>query len=210
MEEVKSIIQQAFAYENMQLRVYGTEKEPWFCGVDVARILGYANAFRAVDTIVLKEHKKTLLSLSLDIPIGMSNIKLSANDRKTIYINESGLYTLITRSRLEKAVAFQRWLFEEVIPTIRRTGAYVSNSISAEEINKLKAELEEKDKLIKKIQRREEVLSSFVANWEAMKKEQWFYLATNEALALSNRFKFGGVRSSRELVQRLRSYNTGA
>ena len=98
-----------------QLRGMTIEGEPWFVGKDVAQVLGYKDASKAVCDRVDKEDKTTL-------PIQQcgSNYK-----SQTTFINESGLYSLILSSKLPKAREFKRWVTAEVLPQIRRTGGYI-------------------------------------------------------------------------------------
>lgn len=90
--------------------------EPWFVGKDVAERLGYSNASKAVITHVDNEDKHFEM-----MPISGSQ---NGNRVKTAIINESGLYSLILSSKLPSAKAFKRWITGEVLPSIRKTGAY--------------------------------------------------------------------------------------
>ena len=91
---------------------------PWFAGKDVAHILGYRNASKALADHVAKEDKK------LD-----NNSLLWLGQRGGWLINESGLYSLVLSSRLPAAKAFKRWITTEVLPAIRRTGMYATNQL---------------------------------------------------------------------------------
>ena len=86
--------------------------ETFFVGKDVAKALGYKNAPDAISKHVDDEDKLE------------SQIAISGQNRKTIIINESGLYSLILASKLEQAKAFKRWVTSEVLPVIRKTGRY--------------------------------------------------------------------------------------
>ena len=57
------------------------------------------------------------------------------NQKNTIYINESGLYSLILRSKLESARALKRWVTKDVLPSIRKTGRYSYDDISYDDMN---------------------------------------------------------------------------
>lgn len=89
--------------------------EPWFVGKDVAEILGYAKPRNAVAVHVDDEDKK-------DAPIQGT---LGGTQTMTI-INESGLYSLILSSKLPTAKKFKKWVTSEVLPSIRKNGAYIS------------------------------------------------------------------------------------
>lgn len=95
---------------------------PYFVGKDVAEILGYANASKAVLTHV-DDEDKTFVMLDIadsqngNVPIGQS---------KTVLINESGLYSLILSSKMPNAKKFKHWVTAEVLPSIRKHGAYMT------------------------------------------------------------------------------------
>ena len=97
-----------------QVRTLEREGEPWFVGKDVAQALGYSNTRDALDRHVDDEDKKTVVN-----PDGNRG-----NPNMTI-INESGLYSLVLSSKLPTAKAFKRWITSEVIPSIRKHGAYI-------------------------------------------------------------------------------------
>lgn len=95
---------------------------PYFVGKDVAEILGYANASKAVLTHV-DDEDKTFVMLDIadsqngNVPIGQS---------KTVLINESGLYSLILSSKMPNAKKFKHWVTADVLPSIRKHGAYMT------------------------------------------------------------------------------------
>ena len=95
-----------------QIRTIEKDGEPWFVGKDVAEILGYANASKALADHVDEEDKLNNESLS------------SLGQRGGWLINESGLYSLVLSSKLPTAKKFKRWVTSEVIPSIRKTGGY--------------------------------------------------------------------------------------
>lgn len=98
-----------------EIRTVVIENEPWFVGKDVTKILGYQNASKALNDHVDKEDKLNNESLS------------SLGQRGGWFINESGLYSLILSSKLPKAKDFKRWVTSEVLPTIRKHGAYMTD-----------------------------------------------------------------------------------
>lgn len=99
-----------------QLRTLEIDGELWFAGKDVAVALGYAKPENALAAHVDIEDKTTTL-----IQGGGSNYK-----SKTTIINESGLYSLILSSKLPSAKQFKRWITSEVLPSIRKTGGYIT------------------------------------------------------------------------------------
>lgn len=86
-----------------------------FCGRDVAKALGYKKPENAIAAHVDAEDKTYTL-----IQGSGSNYK-----SKTIFINESGLYSLILRAEVDTAKRFAKWVTSEVLPSIRRTGGYI-------------------------------------------------------------------------------------
>lgn len=98
------------------IRTLAINNEPWFVGKDVAEILGYAKPENAIANHVDEEDKTSTL-----IQGSGSNYK-----SKAIIINESGLYSLVLSSKLPSAKEFKRWITHEVIPAIRKHGAYMT------------------------------------------------------------------------------------
>lgn len=97
-----------------QVRTLEREGEPWFVGKDVAEALGYSNTADAIQKHVDEEDKLT------------SQIAIAGQGRNVVIINESGLYSLVLSSKLPTAKAFKRWITSEVIPSIRKHGAYIT------------------------------------------------------------------------------------
>ncbi|HCT6979677.1 TPA: ORF6C domain-containing protein [Staphylococcus aureus] len=103
---------QTFNFEELPVRTLEVDGEPYFIGKDVADILGYTNSRKTLSDHVDEEDKLT------------SRIVTSGQNRNVTIINESGLYSLIFSSKLENAKRFKRWVTSEVLPTLRKTGAY--------------------------------------------------------------------------------------
>lgn len=99
-----------------QVRVIERDGEPWFVGKDVATILGYTDTAQALRKHVDDEDKIQ--------GCRFNNLKTS-NFGVTI-INESGLYSLVLRSKLPEAKTFKRWVTSEVLPAIRKHGGYLT------------------------------------------------------------------------------------
>lgn len=107
---------QTFSFESSQVRVVEINSEPWFVGKDVAEILGYKKPLNALATHVDEDD-----SLKQGLTDSLGRVQ------ETIIINESGLYSLILASKLPSAKRFKRWVTSEVLPTIRRHGAYMTD-----------------------------------------------------------------------------------
>lgn len=103
--------------------MYGTTEEPWFRGKDVAIILGYKKAKNAIEVHVDSDDKMNLKEIIIGA-LNQGPDSLTPNELNSIYINESGLYSLILRSKLSTAKQFKRWVTSEVLPSIRKHGVY--------------------------------------------------------------------------------------
>ena len=101
-----------------EIRMVMVNNEPYFVGKDVASILGYSNSSKAVSTHVDDEDK--ILKMIAHSQNG-NMVKT-----QTALINESGLYSLILSSKLPTAKKFKRWVTSEVLPSIRKHGAYMT------------------------------------------------------------------------------------
>ena len=99
------------------------DDEPYFVGKEVAKILGYSNSSKAVSSHVDEEDKRFIMINIAD----SQNGNVPTGKTKTAIINESGLYSLIFSSKLPKAKEFKHWVTSEVLPTVRKTGGYVSS-----------------------------------------------------------------------------------
>ena len=118
-----SIIEKVFKYEATELPVIKYKDEIWFKAVVVATILKYTNQRKAIRDHVDPEDKRKLSEISHESKRNES-FPFKGNGGECIYINESGLYSLILRSKQESAKSFKRWVTSEVLPSIRKTGRY--------------------------------------------------------------------------------------
>ena len=100
-----------FTYQDAQLRVVTIDGEPWFVAGDAARMLGYRDAHNLARR--LDDDEKGTHSLST--PGGTQQVGI---------ISESGLYSAILGSQVEKAKEIKRWVTGTVLPEIRKTGGY--------------------------------------------------------------------------------------
>jgi prophage antirepressor-like protein len=106
--------------EDVEVDTLVVHGEPWFKGVDVAAALGYTAPAKAVRTHVVDEDKQELQNLGGTVSVPLTN----PNQGACVYISESGLYSLIFRSKKLEAKLFKRWITTQVLPSIRRTGSY--------------------------------------------------------------------------------------
>lgn len=104
----------AFTFKSNSVRVItDNNREPWFCANDVCDILGYSNPRDAIS-----KHCKENGVAKRDAIDSMQR------KQETTFINEPNLYRLIIKSRKPEAEPFEAWVFEEVLPQIRKTGKY--------------------------------------------------------------------------------------
>lgn len=106
-----------FKKEFGEIRVIEKNNEPWFVGKDVAKSLGYKNVNDALFKHVDEEDKEVVKCDTLG---GQQNVTV---------INESGLYSLVLKSKLEGAKQFKRWVTSEVLPSIRKHGMYARDEL---------------------------------------------------------------------------------
>ncbi|ATO46078.1 hypothetical protein C5L30_000273 [Companilactobacillus farciminis] len=107
---------QEFNFKGNNVRTVQIDSKPYFVGKDVADILGYKNGSRDINKHVDDDDKLKY------------QISTAGQLREQTIINESGLYSLILSSKLPAAKEFKRWVTSEVLPTIRKHGAYLTDS----------------------------------------------------------------------------------
>lgn len=100
-----------------EIRAIEIKGEPWLIGKDVTTILGYQNGSRDINRHVEEEDRL------------IERVFLSGQNRETIFINESGLYSLILSSKLPTAKKFRHWVTSEVLPSIRKHGMYAIDQL---------------------------------------------------------------------------------
>ncbi|GKS55036.1 phage antirepressor KilAC domain-containing protein [Enterococcus mundtii] len=127
---------QIFNFEQNEVRTILVNNEPYFVGKDVAEVLGYSNTQKAVLNHVDEEDK------------GVTKWDTLGGKQNMTIVNESGLYSLILKSKLPNAKKFKRWVTSEVLPTIRKTGSYTNVPQSFAQALRLAADLEEKNQLL--------------------------------------------------------------
>lgn len=106
-------LQRLFSYEGRAIRVVVINDEPWWVAKDVCEVLGHTNTSMLLANTDDEERAKFNLGRQ-----GETNI-----------VSESGLYSLILYSRKPEAKVFKKWVTSEVLPTIRKHGAYVTPAV---------------------------------------------------------------------------------
>ena len=105
---------QIFSYESNEVRTVMIGGEPWFVLKDVCQVLGIARGVRIAERLEWDEVRQAYLTDSL------------GRQQEMTIVNESGLYTVILRSDKPEAKPFRKWVTSEVLPTIRKHGAYMT------------------------------------------------------------------------------------
>lgn len=147
---------QTFNFHDAPVRTLTDENgEPWFIAKDVCNVLNYANASKAISDHVDPEDKLNNESLS------------SLGQRGGWLINESGLYSLVLSSKLPAAKEFKRWVTHEVLPSIRKHGAYMTQQTldkaltSPDFLIQLATRLKEEQEKVKALESKAKALDAF-------------------------------------------------
>ncbi|TXS21641.1 hypothetical protein EAO71_27235 [Streptomyces sp. ms191] len=101
-----------FSFEGVEVRTVIRDGEPWWVAADICSVLGITDPRKSVGLLDEDERNTVPVTDSL------------GRQQQSFIINESGLYSLILRSRKPAAKAFKRWVTHEVLPAIRKTGSY--------------------------------------------------------------------------------------
>lgn len=109
---------QIFEFDHKEIRTVVKDNQPWFVGKDVCNILSIKNITQAMNR--LDDDERSMFNIGRQ---GEVNI-----------INESGLYSLILRSDKAEAKLFRKWVTSEVLPSIRKQGAYLTEDVIAKTI----------------------------------------------------------------------------
>lgn len=143
---------QTFDFNSATLRTLTDENgEPWFVAKDVCDILGHSNASMALDRLDDDERAKFNLGRQ-----GEANI-----------VNEAGLYALVLGSRKPEARTFKRWVTHEVLPSIRKHGAYMTQQTldkaltSPDFLIQLATKLKEEQEKVKALEPKAQALDAF-------------------------------------------------
>lgn len=147
---------QIFNFEQNEVRTVLVNDEPYFVGKDVAEVLGYSNTKDALSRHVDSEDKTG------------SRITTSGQSREMTIINESGLYSLILKSKLPNARKFKRWVTSEVLPQIRKHGMYATQELLDNPDLLIKVATQLKDERNRRIELEQEntLLESTIAEYE--------------------------------------------
>jgi prophage antirepressor-like protein len=116
---------------NQKIKIIGSYDNPYFCGKDVCTILEHKDIQRTLFDLD-PDYKKNLQTIIEEVDgrspctstIGIPSLKPSYNEGKAIYINEPGLYALIMKSKTQFSKTFQKFVYEQILPSIRKKGKF--------------------------------------------------------------------------------------
>ena len=189
-------MQQVMLFENEefgQLRMIFIDGKQYFMASDVAKALGYVRPNDAVS-----QHCRATVKHSIPI---------SGKEQEVNFIPEGDVYRLIIRSKLPKAEEFEKWVFDEVLPSIRKTGGYIqeTNPYSIKEIVKetiyqvvpeIIRELEDKEERNKRAEREMKKLETATKK----KIERLLYSERYSYYEISKLLKQEGIDTSAEAI----------
>jgi len=176
---------QLFNFEENAVRVVEQDGEPWFVGKDICQVL------------TIEKHHQALADLDADekgtCSVGTQYNRTNnrgGNSREMIIISEAGVYNLIFRSRKPEAKRFKRWVTHDVLPAIRKDGAYVMGEEHARDRDDLLAQTV--NAINSKLERLADELGSVLPKaqaWEEFVNSEGLYCLQNAGRALSFRPK---------------------
>lgn len=121
-------IQEFFSEQFGTIRTVNLDGVIYFYGIDIAKALGYSNASKAVTT-----HCKRIVTKVLETSNSQNGKTVKG---KVSLISKSDIYRLIVKSKLESADQFESWIFDEILPRIESTGAYIEEGREEEMVQK--------------------------------------------------------------------------
>ena len=207
-----------------QVRIVGTNEEPWFCGKDLCVVLEYNQPRQALQNNVDDDCKKSLTELCSELGqlrwpnlLGKNNLTNEYHEGKAIYINEAGLYALVIGSRAPMAKQFRALVCKEILPAIRKHGTYSINKqleTATKQLEQLSIESKAKDEQIaeqsEKLVRAERKalrINKMMNRLDTKdRKDEWIYIATSRQYSYDRVFKIG---STERLMKRIGPYNCG-
>jgi prophage antirepressor-like protein len=129
------------------IKLSGTIDDPYFCGTDVCDVLGHEASKKALQRYVEHDDKQSLSVLrsiepnrvgTSDVPTLLGSFEpLTYNEGKAVYVNESGLYSLILSSEAPFAKEFKRLVCKVILPSIRKYGCYQAETQLSEAMKQL-------------------------------------------------------------------------
>lgn len=160
MNEIK-----VWNFQDNEVRIIQENCNVLFCGNDVAKALGYTRPNEAIKTHCKGTSKQRILT--------------NGGVQEMLFITEGDIYRLTVRSKLPSAEKFERWVFDEVIPSIRQNGGYIANQdkmsdaeLIAKALTIANRIIENKDKLISEMKPKADYFDTVASSKSATTMEE--------------------------------------
>lgn len=189
--------QSIFAFNGHDVRVFQQGHEPWFVAADVAKVLGYRDAANMTRRLMGEDR-------------GYSEVSTPSGNQAMTVINESGLYDSIFRSNAKIARPFRRWVTSEVLPSIRRHGAYLTDQAIEDVLTdpdtliRLATDLKEERAARRRAESAREAMAHYAQELEPKSEAYDAFLSTDGTYSIGAVAKMHGV-SQNKLFQLLRN-----
>jgi len=189
MNTIIDIYNKVLLYDKTEINyIIDTSTNIWFNFQSISKILEYKSTKDVLRDRVNMNHKKQLKNI-----IRINKEKTKNEQPNSVYINENGLYLLLIRSRMKKAIEFQLWLINEVLPKLRQFGKYEVDDKTKKRLDNLNKKIKlltDSNKKLKKNMTKRKYPSGY-----------HFYILEDEKM-----YKIGYTKN---LNKRLSVYNTG-
>lgn len=139
MNKIKEFFNEKFG----TVRTVEIEGQIYFVGLDIARSLGYSNERKAINA-----HCKHPIKATIDVESQNGTSHKARKSQEMLVICKSDIYRLIVRSKLESIDDFETWVFDKILPTIERTGAYIEDGREEEMIGHYFSSISDEVKLL--------------------------------------------------------------
>lgn len=193
------VIQLTLTYQNKHLKVlFDEDGEVWFKSKDVADILGYKNQSQACSKYVMDSDKQEFKTFND-----------TGEHPSTIFINHSGLLSLILCSNLRVVKNFKHWVTSELLPSVLKHGEFTFDNVNSEENLRLKEELEYTKRILRSESEKSKKLLELNQATKKVDETEYIYICTTDIYQSKNLFKVGGVENFQLLKSRLSVYNSG-
>lgn len=214
---------------SIEIKIVGTSDEPYFRADDICKALRYKHTRLALSKVNPK-YKLNLNEITKKLLRGFCNSQnpgFSARyEGQQPYLSEAGVYELAFSSKLPAAIAFKSWVFEDLLPSIRRQGiSNLQTTLSAHQkaledkdaalaatqqalIEKEK-ELADTEKVLEDTKRCAIQFKNLAIKHKSRACKQYIYISTTKVYSQQHRFKVGGVHAHHLLPRREGNYNSG-
>lgn len=180
-----------------KIRTVDMAGEPWLVGKDVAEALGYSNPRKALLDHIEPEDK------------GVTKCDTLGGVQDFTIINESGLYSLVLGSKLPGAKKFKRWVTSEVLPSIRKNGAYIKDQENLSDTELIARALlasqkiiEDKQKVIERMAPKEVFADSVAASENSILIGELAKLLKQNGVDTGEKRLFDWLRKNGYLIRR--------